>query len=191
MKTLLSVLLALFAVTAHAAGFKISEQRDDFTRTSAVHGENLKLCQVRSAGFAAECASLHLVWRHEYPDVIGVRLESPGVSSITEIAVNIGGSIERFGADVLVTDFDYSHALANLSGSMAWSSANSFVLPVEVLKAIAAQKDNGIIRVLGTHSATDYDFFRRARARGVPADELRQFLDRITTLQSKDSSGRS
>jgi hypothetical protein len=180
MKALFAVAL-LIASSAHAAGFgfRISEEHDAFTKASYLKASGLKLCQIRAAGFAAQCATLDLAWDRRDPGLVIVRLEQPGITSITEIAVNIDGNIQRYGADIPVTDFDYEPSLLRLSAYVAWSSANTFVLPVHALKAIAASKDNGVIRVLGTHAATDYDFYRKARAKGVPADELARFLEAL------------
>lgn len=172
-------------------GFKISEQHDSFTKSAYLRANDLKLCQVRNAGFAATCATVHLVWRAETPEFVGVQLQEPGLSSITEIAVNIGGEVQRFGARVPVTDFDYTRTLAGYTSLTSWTSSNSFVLPLAALEGIAASKENGVIRVTGTHASTDYDFYRKAKARGVPADELRQFIEAITKQAPADSRGKS
>jgi len=163
-------------MSAHA--FKIEQKQDEFTKASYIRASDLKLCQIKSAGFAAQCASLDLVWDPEMPEVVAIRLEQNGISGITQVAVNIGGDIQRFGADT-PTYFDYSRSIGRASRTLAWSSANMFLLPVSVLEAIAADQGNGLIRVTGLHASTDYDFYRKAKARGVPADELRKFLSAI------------
>lgn len=187
MKALLA-LLTLATSSAFAGDFRftIAEQFDDFTKSTYLRGDGLKVCQVKKAGFVAPCATLDLVWDPAQPNVVGVRLERPEISSITGIAVNINGEIQRFAADVPVTDFDYNESLGRFMRFMAWSSANTFVLPVDVLKAIASNKENGVIRVTGTHAATDYDFYRKAKARGLPADELSKFIERITMQATAD-----
>lgn len=172
-------LAAMTAAGDADARFRISEEQDEFTKTSYLVGDGLKLCQPKSAGFAAMCATLQLVWRPSEPEVVGIRLEQRGIQNIDRIAVNIGGEISTYGASVATTDFNYEQVLSQLSTVMAWSSANAFVLPVSALEGICADEANGVIRVTGTHEVTDYDFYRKARGKGVPADELAEFLDAI------------
>jgi hypothetical protein len=173
----LALFLCVLSMSAHA--FKIEQKHDEFTKASYIRASDLKLCQIKSAGFAAQCASLDLVWMPDEPETVAIRLEQNGISGISQVAVNINGQIQRFGAD-LPTDFDYNRSIGRASSTMAWSSANVFVLPVAALKGIAADQGNGIMRVTGIHASTDYDFYRKAKARGVPADELRKFLDAIS-----------
>lgn len=177
MKITAFTVLCLVAFGANA--FKVEERRDEFTKASYVSASDLKICQVKSAGFAARCASIDLVWSRDEPGVVGIRMTQPDIQSITAIAVNIDGTIHRYGADVGVTDFNYDESLGRFASFMAWSSTSTFALPVRALEAIASDEDSGIIRVLGTHAATDFDFYRKAKARGLPADELRQFLEFI------------
>lgn len=173
----LALVLCLVTLSAHA--FKIEQKQDEFTKASYIRASDLKLCQIKSAGFAAQCASLDLVWDPEMPEVVAIRLEQNGISGISQVAVNIGGHIQRFGAD-LPTDFDYNRSIGRAYSTMAWSSANVFILPVSALQGIVADQGNGVMRVTGLHTSTDYDFYRKAKARGVPADELRKFLEYIS-----------
>lgn len=173
-----AVIFCSFAVQASAQSFKIEERVDALSRESLVQATGLKLCQVKSAGLAAKCAMLQLAWQRTKPDLVPVRIELPELTSVLEVAVNVDGTVRRYGAAVPVTDIDYDSALQRAAG-LGFSSANVFVLPVEVLRSLASNAESGILRVSGTHSSVDFDFWRKAKMKGVPADELKEFLKRI------------
>lgn len=74
------------------------------------------LCQVKSAGFAAQCATLQLAWELSTPDLVAVRVEMPTLTSVLEVAANVDGAIRRYGAEVPVTDIDYDKGLKMAAG---------------------------------------------------------------------------
>jgi hypothetical protein len=169
------LILLLVAVNADAQRFKIEETTDALSRETYLRATGLKLCQVKEAGFAAKCAALELAWHPSEPDLVAVRIEIPDLTSVLEAAANVDGTVRRYGADVPVTDIDYDSGMQVAAGA-GFTSANVFVLPVAVLESLASDADSGILRVSGTHSSVDFDFWRKAKMRGLPADELREFL---------------
>lgn len=172
--------LALCFVAFSAHAFEIEEKHDEFTKSSYIYASGFKLCQVKSAGVLAQCATLQLVWLPDDPNTVAIRFEQNGISDISEVAVNLNGKIERFGADIPITGIDYSRSIGRASSAMAWTSANVFLLPVRALRAMVDDEASGILRVTGLRASTDYDFYRRAKMRGVPADDLRAFLAAIS-----------
>jgi hypothetical protein len=178
MRIIAVVILLMVAVNADAQRFEIEETTDRLSRETYLRAAGLKLCQVKDEGFAAKCAVLQLAWQPSAPDLVAVRIEIPDLTSVLEVAVNVDGTVRRYGADVPVTDIDYDRGLQVAAGA-GFTSANVFVLPVAVLQSLASNAESGILRVSGTHNSVDVDFWRKAKMRGVPADELREFLKEI------------
>lgn len=178
MRLIVGLAFLLVATDAAAQRFRIEESTDALTRESYLQASGLKLCQVKSAGFAAQCAVLQLVWERSTPDLVAIRIEIPDLTSVLEVAARVGGEVRRYGAEVPVTDIDYSSGLQMAAGA-GFSSANVFVLPIEALRSLSSDEDSGLLRVSGTHTSFDFDFWRKAKARGLPADELREFVTRI------------
>jgi hypothetical protein len=176
MRAITGLILLLLAVNVHAQRFKIEETTDALSRETYLRATGMKLCQAKEAGFAAKCAVLQLAWHPSEPDSVAVRIEIPELTSVLEVAANVDGTVRRYGANVPVTDIDYDRGL-QVAAVAGFTSANVFVLPVAVLESLASNADSGILRVSGTHNSLDFDFWRKAKMRGVPADELREFLD--------------
>lgn len=178
MKFIIGLAALLLATDALAQRFSIEDRTDALTRETYVQASGLKLCQVKSAGFAAQCAVLQLAWEQSTPELVAIRIEVQDLTSVLEVAARVDGEVRRYGAEVPVTDIDYRSGLQMAAGA-GFSSANVFVLPVEALRSLSSDAESGVLRVSGTHSSFDFDFWRKAKARGLPADELRSFLTRI------------
>jgi hypothetical protein len=168
------IALTLVAIPAWAGpfGFSIEEHRDDFTGTTYIVGDGLKVCPPKGI---TSCASLRIAWTQEDPDTALLRIEVHNATSILALSAKTPDGIVTFDADT-ITDID----AARVPSGLTWSSANTFAVPIQVLESIAASRETGTIRVTGTHSSIDFDFYRKAKARGVPADELRKFLEYIS-----------
>lgn len=168
-----AIVLTLIAFPAWAApfGFSIKELRDDFTGTTYIVGSDIKVCPPKGI---TSCASVQIAWTQEDPDTALVRIEIHNVTSVLALSAKTPDGIVTFDADT-ITDID----AARVPSGLAWSSANTFAVPVKVLESIASSREAGTIRVTGTHSAMDFDFYRKASMRGLPVDQLRTFLQRI------------
>ena len=186
MKVIAAVILGLVGASAHAQSFRIEERTDALTRETYLQAKGMKLCQIKSAGFAAQCATLEMAWQPSHPELVALRIEMPTLTSVLEVAVNVDGQVRRYGAEVPVTDINYDSGLRMAAG-LGFSSANLFVLPVEVLRSLASDPDAAILRVSGTHTSIDFDFRRKAKMKGLPADELRKFLESVE--EEKAASG--
>ena len=104
--------------------------------------------------------------------VVSVEWHDTVYASIQEIAFNLGGEIRRFearGSDGVQHD---SRTRCGFEGE----SRNVFLVSLAVLEGVAQPGDSGIVRVSGVGGYTDYGYYRKAKARGVPTDELRQFI---------------
>lgn len=171
---LVTLLLAPAIAVAGPFGFSIQEKRDDFTQSSFIHGSGLKVCQPKGWSY---CAVLDLLWYPDNPGEVLVRIERSGEPiSMLELSVRMEEGIRTFESSTPVTNVQYDRYLI---GDQAFSSANSFFLPVDALESIASDKARGIIRITGTHTTLDLDFYRKASMRGLPIDNLKAFLLRI------------
>lgn len=168
---LIALTLVAFPAWAGPFGFSIEEHRDDFTGTTYIVGDGLKVCPPKGI---TSCASLRIAWTQEDPDTALLRIEVHNATSILALSAKTPDGIVTFDADT-ITDID----AARVPSGLAWSSANTFAVPVRVLESIASSRETGTIRVTGTHSAIDFDFYRKASMRGLPVDQLRTFLQRI------------
>lgn len=176
---LLAVLLSTVQ-TASAAGLKIKEKYDEFTKETYLESGSLKVCQPKSAGMAAQCATLRLYWRQSVPNIIKVRVELHGYTSITELAINVGGTITRYESAAPITGLENA-------GATHASSVNEFMVTAEDLSAISSSSDNGIFRVSGSDGHDDYDLYRKAGfGKDLPADKLREFVDRVRADRAED-----
>jgi hypothetical protein len=178
MRTILSIVLLLLASMTVEAKLKIEKSVDRLTKQMVSKANGLKLCQPKESGAFAKCANLALAWTEAQPDVVAVRLEFPETVSVQELAINVDGNIQVIKATTAATDFKYDPNLARVGASAA-SSANTFLVPVSALRALCKDANGGILRVSGTHSSMDFDFWRQAKMKGLPADELREFLDTV------------
>jgi hypothetical protein len=169
--------MLLVSATADAK-LKIEKHVDRLTKQTITQATGLKLCQPRDAGAFGKCATLSLAWAAERPDTVQIHFEFPDTVSLLEMAINVDGSIQVFKATTSVTDHDYDPSLAKVGLSGA-SSANTFQVPVFALRALCKDASGGIMRLSGTHSKLDFDFWRQAKMKGLPADELREFLDAV------------
>ncbi len=181
MRTILSVLLLLLASMTVEAKLKIEKSVDRLTKHTVTKANGLKLCQPKESGAFAKCANLSLAWIEAQPDIVAVRFEFPETVSVQELAINVDGEIQVIRATTAATDFKYDPNLARVGASAA-SSANTFLVPVSALRALCKDANGGILRVSGTHSSMDFDFWRQAKMKGLPADELREFLDTVAPV---------
>jgi hypothetical protein len=170
--------LCLTAGTAIAGKLKIKEHYDDFTKEMYLRSGNVSVCQPRSAGMVP-CATLRFEWRTSASDMIIVHFETPGYTSVTGMAFNIDGNITSFDSLSPTTDLDYDASLAQFSTLSGQSSANVFVIPTSVLRAITDSEDNGIFRITGTDGYANYDFYRKSGFGSVPANKLGDFVSRV------------
>lgn len=176
-----AVFMLLLTSMAAEAKLKIEKHVDRLTKQSVTQANGLKLCQPRDSGAFAKCATLSLAWVQDRPDSVALRLEFPEAMSIQELAINADGSIQVFKATTAVTDFNYDANLAR-AGMTGASSANAFLVPVVALRSLCKDATSGILRVTGVHSRLDFDFWRQAKMKGLPVDELRQFLDEVAPI---------
>ena len=177
MRILLVAVLMLASATADAK-LKIEKQVDRLTKQTITRAKGLKLCQSIDVGAFAKCATLTLAWTESQPEAVAIRLEFPDTVSIQEVAINVEGAIQVFKAPTTTTAFDYDRNLAQVGMSGA-SSANTFLLPVSGLRSLCKDATSGIMRLSGPHSSMDFDFWRQAKMKGLPVEDLRQFLDAI------------
>ena len=173
-------LLLLFSAAASAQSFKIKEQTDPLTKQNMVVAESLKLCQIKDAGLMAKCAQLRFLWLPKHPDFVLVRVDIPEITSVLKLSINIDGDVKTFSSSEPITDINVYRGYG-----ISPTSGNSFLLPLTAFQSLANNKEFGIMRVTGTHNSIDYDFWRKAKARGLPADELRELL---ADLESRKSS---
>ena len=178
MRQIIAVAFLTLASASSNAALKIEKRVDALTKKTLTIARDLKVCQIKTAGMMAKCAALDLTWTDEMPDSIAVRITFPETVSVQQLAINMNGEVQRFDATTAVTDFNYDKNLPTYTGSGA-SSGNTFLVPVTALRSLCKDADSGIMRVSGTHSSIDFDFWRQAKMKGVPADELRQFLDAV------------
>ncbi len=172
MKRIATVVLLFLACNANAQSFKIEEQTDMLTKETYISAGILKLCQTKNAGIIAKCAQLKFAWNPKMPKYVAVRIDIPDIASVLNVSVNIKGTIQTFDADE-PTDIQPYYEKYTRSG-------NTFIMPLEALRALCSDPNYGIMRVSGTHSSYDYDFWRKAKMKGLPSDELREFLDKIS-----------
>jgi len=175
-----AVVMMLASVTADAK-LKIEKHVDRLTKQTVTQAKGLKLCQPRDAGAFGKCATLNLAWVADRPETIVLHLEFPDTVSILELAINVDGSVQVFKAATAVTDFDYDPNLAKTGVSGA-SSANTFLVPASALRSLCKDGASGIMRVSGPHSSIDFDFWRQAKMKGLPVDELREFLEAVAPV---------
>jgi hypothetical protein len=176
-----AVCMSLLISMAAYGKLKIEKSVDRLTKQTVTQAKGLKLCQPRESGAFAKCATLSLAWMPELPDSVALRLEFPETVSVQELAINVDGSIQVFKATTAVTDFNYDPNLARLGMSGA-SSVNTFLIPVAALRSLCKDAASGMLRVTGVHSSLDFDFWRQAKMKGLPADDLRQFLDEVVPV---------
>jgi hypothetical protein len=177
MRTILVAIMMIASSTA-AAKLRIETYVDRLTKQSVTHAKGLKVCQTREVGAFAKCAALTLSWVTDAPESVTIRLEFPETVSLQEMAINVDGAIRVFKAHTVATDFNYDGKLARVGMSGA-SSANTFMVPISALRALCRDSTSGILRVSGVHSSIDFDFWRQAKMKGLPVDDLRQFLDAV------------
>lgn len=167
-----SLLWFYAAGTAFAQIFKVEARTDRLTHETFLEAKGLKVCQVKEAGFAAKCALLSIQWSPQDKDFVTVKVEIPEVASILKLIVRFDGKLETFDSLEQLS----THQIASQYSLDTVSTANTFRLPLMILKHLSGGPDSGLIRVMGVNSQYDLDFFRKAKMRGVPADELKQFL---------------
>lgn len=178
MKLLATIALAFpLACFAGPFGFSITQHKDEFTGETFTHGSDLKVCQPK--GIASTCAMLNLYWTPAEAESVVVRIDiTGGFTSILSLSVRGDEGVRTFDAPTQVTDLTRHSTAAR---AVNWSSGNSFILPVDALRAIANSQDHGLIRVTGTHSSVDFSFYRKASMKGLPVDHLRTFLAAINS----------
>ena len=170
----ISLTLLLGASAAHAQSLKIEEKTDAPTKESMLVGGPLKVCM--SAG--RKCAALTLTWSKQQPEVVSVFVELPNASvGIRQLELRMDGEMRTFESAVAA---DVVYDAGNTVSHGQWTSANTFVVPLKAIQALAVQQPR-ILRVTGGQDTFDLDFDKRAKMRGLPADELQQFLTAIAS----------
>lgn len=163
--------LVLGGSTALAQSLKIEEKTDKLTQETMVIGGPLKVCKAEGI----KCASLILVWMPTAPETITVNVKVPEQMSVQRLQLRMDGEVRSFDSVQAITD---THIDYNSLFGITSSSANTFVLPVGALRALT-ENEPSLLRVSGVNDSVDFDFKKRAKMRGLPVDELRQFLTAI------------
>ena len=171
-------ILLLIASAPALAGLKVKEIRDDFTGESYFRSGKVKLCQPKSRGGLATCASLIFVWKPIKPTVVLMQVTVLDIRSLSQLETRIDGEIDRIESDRLFTDMSVDPFA--ISSSTAAESANVFTIPVSSLRAIASSPEDGKVRISGIDSVTTYDFHRRTgMGKTTPAMRVAEFLAAI------------
>jgi hypothetical protein len=181
MRTTILAILLLVSSTTVDAKLKIETRVDRLTKQTITQADGLKVCQPRDSGAFAKCATVKLAWIATQADSVAIRLEFPETVSIQEVAINVDGVVQAFKATTASTDFGFDPNLARVGMSGA-SSANTFLISIAALRALSKDASSGILRVSGPHSSIDFDFWRQAKMKGLPVDDLRQFLDAVAPM---------
>jgi hypothetical protein len=164
-----AVLLTLVAFPA--LGLSIQEHTDGFTGVSYVVASDLKVCPPKGI---TSCATVRMAWTKEDPETVLFRIEVHDTLSVLSLSAKTPDGIRTFNADT-----GTNLQATRVPAGFAWSSTNSFAIPLSVIESIASSRELGTIRVAGVHSAIDFDFYRKASMRGLPVDGVRSFLERI------------
>lgn len=174
------IILLMIASTPALAGLKVKEIRDDFTGESYFRSGKVKLCQPKSRGGMAKCASLMFIWKPTKPTVVLMQVTVLDIRSLSQLETRIDGEIDQIESDQLFTDMSVDSFA--ISSSTSAESKNVFRIPVSSLRAIASSPENGKVRISGIDSATTYDFHRRtSMGKTTPAMRVAEFLAVIET----------
>src|SRR5687767_8952787 len=129
----LAMALSLAATVAQTQSLKVEEKTDALTRESMVIGGPLKVC--KAEGFT--CASLKLGWKPTAPETIAVHVTLFELASIQRLQLRMDGEVRSFDSEHATTDTRYE---SNTLFGGDFSSANTFILPVGALQALATEE---------------------------------------------------
>ena len=175
-----TVILGAFVVLpAAAAPLKITSEYDEFTEQVTYRSKGFTVCQPHSAG-PVPCATIRLAWTESEPESVYVNFEIGVLASLRDLSVKVDGQITTFEAANLLTDHSFAADLFGMNPALGQSSRSLFVIPASTLRAVSANKADGLIRVAGVDWQANFDFFRKANfGKRRPKDRLAEFLDYI------------
>lgn len=179
--------LAIFSSVGLAAGLKIQEDLDEFTQERILQSKPFSVCQPKKAGMVP-CGTFQLRWGSGDPENVVIRFETGGdYVSLTEIFFRADGQILGYEAQN-TTELDYDASSAQFGLGLGRSSANTFVVPIAALEAVATSPASGIVRISGVRYVADYDFYRKHMMK-LPHQLLGDFVTRIAEVSKSHDAG--
>jgi len=186
LKYAFTFVVIMFSMSALAAGLKIKEKYDDFTRETYLEAKAFSVCQSKNAGMMAACGTFQLRWSQATPDVVYMNIGVGGsYVSMTEIFFNIDGEISGFDASDPITNHEYDESIGVSDSSLRKRSSNSFEVPVAILKSVVESSESRIVRVAGTDHVADYDFGRKHMFK-LPFKLLNDFVERVESTSQPE-----